>query len=55
MIHSGSIYTKFSLAGLILNKAKKEDLYSLQSDKPKVLFHYKAECDFASLLRFIPL
>lgn len=54
MIHSGSVYTKFSLAGLVLKKVKKEALYSLQSNKPKILFHYKAECDCASLLRFIP-
>lgn len=46
---------KFSLAGLILYKIKKEALYSLQSNKPKILPHYKAECDCASMLRFIHL
>lgn len=36
-------------------KIRKEALYPLQSNKPKILPHYKAECDCTALLRFIPL
>lgn len=65
MIHSWSLAhgafilqyycIQFSLTGLILYKTRKEDLYPLHSNKPKILPDYKAEHDCAALLRFISL